>query len=285
MAGWAAGQGLKAHVLRWNGAKPLSNLEDEARTARYRLLGAWCQAHNISSLFVAHTADDQAETFLLRLARGSGVDGLSGMRSRAPLPVPEFCEVQLLRPLLDVGRAELRAYLAAIGAVWFDDPMNDDERFDRIRIRKVLPALEAAGLPAWRILQAAGHLARAREALEISASSFLSRHARLEPDYALIDGASLAQVPREIALRALCAVLLRMGGATYRPRFSRLEALLDSVLDAAFAGRTLLGCRVSRAAKAGAAFGPATILVRREVGRRKQESPPEGGQGTILPAS
>jgi tRNA(Ile)-lysidine synthase len=132
---------------------------------------------------------------------------------------------------LDIGRSELRAYLAGIGAVWFNDPMNQDERFGRVRIRKLLPTLEAAGLPPWRLRQAAEHLARAREALEVTASAFLNSHARLERDHALIDGGSLAQIPREIALRALCTVLSKIGGATYRPRFARLEAVLDAVLE------------------------------------------------------
>ena len=108
-AQWGQRAGLDAHILRRQGGKPKSNIEDEARKSRYRLLGAWCAAHAVTKLFVAHTREDQAETFLLRLGRGSGVDGLSGMRAIAPLPVAGFANVQVLRPLLDMGRAELRA--------------------------------------------------------------------------------------------------------------------------------------------------------------------------------
>jgi tRNA(Ile)-lysidine synthase len=230
-------------------------------------MAAWCEAHGVSSLFIAHTADDQAETFLLRLARGSGVDGLSAMQPRAPLPVPEFQQIQLLRPLLDIGRVELRAYLMSVGASWLDDPMNEDERFARTRIRKALPALEAAGLPIRRISRAAQHLGRAREALDAAAQDFLTRHARLECGRAVFDGASLGSIPREIALRALSAVLLSVGGAIYRPRFERLDALLNAILRDGFAARTLSGCRIGRAPKAQAAFGPGTLLVSREAGR------------------
>jgi tRNA(Ile)-lysidine synthase len=258
---------VKAHVLRWTGRKPRSNIEEAARTARYRLLGAWCEANGITKLFVGHTAEDQAETFLMRLARGSGVDGLSGMRPRAPLPVAGFDTVQLLRPLLDLGRAELRAHLSALGVGWIDDPMNEEDRFARVRIRKALPELEAAGVPVWRITQAAGHLARAREALDAAAQDFVRHHTRLERGRALIDGARLAQVPREIGLRALVAVLQSVGGAVYRPRFERLEALLDASVGDSFAGRTLSGCRIGLAPKAQAAFGPATLLISRESGR------------------
>ena len=282
--------GLKAHVLRWTGRKPRSNIEEAARTARYRLLGAWCEAHGVTNLFVAHTADDQAETFLLRLGRGSGVDGLSGMRACAPLPLAEFGAVQLIRPLLDISRVELRAYLVALGASWIEDPMNEEERFARVKIRKALPALDAAGLPVARITQAAGHLARAREALDATAQDFLTRHARLERSRALLDGARLAEVPREIALRALVSILRSVGGAVYRPRFERSEALLDAVLGGSFAARTLGGCRIGRAPKAQAAFGPATLLITREAGRalgseRSGTTLPEEAAETFLEPS
>jgi tRNA(Ile)-lysidine synthase len=268
VAAWAAEQGLDAHVLCWTGRKPASNIEERARTARYRLLAGWCEANGISNLFVAHTADDQAETFLLRLARGSGVDGLSAIQPRATLPLPDFHRIQLLRPLLHISRAELRVYLMSVGAAWLDDPMNENQRFARVRIRKALPLLEAAGLPAWRICQAAQHLGRAREALATATQEFLGRHARLERGRAVLDGASLAQIPREIALRALSAVLLNVGGAVYRPRFERLEALLNAILADNLAARTLSGCRIGRAPKAQAAFGHGTLLVNCESERR-----------------
>jgi len=267
---WARAVGLGAHVLRWQGAKPRSGMEEKARAARYRLLGGWCAEHRMASLFVAHTREDQAETFLLRLGRGSGVDGLSAMKPRALVPIPGFEGVHVLRPMLGLGRAELRAYLQARGASWFEDPMNEDARFARARIRKALPMLEAAGVPAQRIAEAAGHLARAREALEVATDAFLASHARFDAEQlALIDGAALGRIPREIALRALSATLMCVSGAAYRPRFERLENLLDAIPSGVFPGRTLLGCRVGKAPKAKAVFGPATLLITREGARNR----------------
>ncbi len=272
--GWARALGLSTHILRWHGCKPEANVEDKARAARYRLLGAWCIKNGVRNLFLAHTEDDLAETFLLRLGRGSGVDGLSAMRARAPLPCPGFEGVQVVRPLLGISRAQLRAYLPAKGASWLEDPMNQDERFARSRIRKAMPALEAAGISPTRIAQAAQHLVRAREALDAATEEFLCRHARFEGDFALLDGAALARLPREIGLRALCAVLMRVGECVYRPRFERLEALYDTVVPGEFAARTLLGCRVGRAPKAArAAFGPPTLLIAREQPRRSTTGP------------
>jgi tRNA(Ile)-lysidine synthase len=198
------------------------------------------------------------------------------MRARAPFPVPGFESVQLLRPLLDFGRAELRAYLTARGARWLEDPMNEDARFARIRVRKLLPALEEAGIPATRIAEAARHLARAREALDGAMEAFLAVHARFGDDFAQMDGAALAATNREIGLRALSAVLMRVSGAPYRPRFERLEAMFDAITAGSLLARTLSGCRVGRATRAQAAFGPATLLVTRE--RRRKPAGKPGGQ-------
>ena len=261
--GWARRIGFPAHTLRWRGRKPRSNVEDSARTARYRLIGDWCRANEVATVFVAHTRDDQAETFLLRLGRGSGVDGLSAMRPRAPHPLPGYDGIELIRPLLDIGRDELRADLAQRRASFIEDPMNEDPRFARVRIRQALPALEAAGLSLVRIAQAAGHLARARAALDAETQHFLADHVRFAPAGAVFDGAALSAEPREIGLRALSAILLRVSGKAYRPRFERLEHLYDA-LGSSMAALTLSGCRIGPAPKALRHFGTATLEVRRE---------------------
>ena len=276
---WAKNLGLQAHILRWGGARPKSNIEDEARKARYRLLGGWCATHGVAKLFVAHTREDQAETFLLRLGRGSGLDGLAGMRALAPLPVPGFADVHILRPLLDMGRAELRLYLKGQGASWLEDPMNEDTRYARVRIRKALPELEAAGISPQRIAEAARHLARARQSLERATDAFLGRFAMFQRDFALLDGAALAKADREIGLRALAAALMRHAGASYRPRFQRLEGLFDAIQAGDFKGRTLEGCRIGKAPKLRAHFGPATLIITREGARAapQRKAPPQTG--------
>jgi tRNA(Ile)-lysidine synthase len=271
---WARAKGFEAHILSWQGRKPVSGIEGKAREIRYALLGEWCAAHDVPNLFVAHTLDDQAETFLLRLGRGSGVDGLSAMKPRAAIPIAGIENVEILRPLLEIGRAELRAFLIARETPWLEDPMNEDSRFARARLRKALPTLEAAGISARRIAEAARHLSRAREALESETKVFLAMHARLENrDFALLDASALARTNRETGLRALSALLLAVSGKAYRPRFERLEPLFDSIVAGDFAGaRTLSGCRIGHAPKARAVFGPATLLIARESPRRSSPS-------------
>jgi len=271
VADWAGRAGFNAHILAWRGCKPRAGVEEQARNVRYTLLGAWCREHRIAQLLVAHTRDDQAETFLLRLGRGSGVDGLSSMSARAAFPLKGYDGIELIRPLLSVGRSELREFLVSRAADWLEDPMNADSRFARTRVRELLPQLESAGIPASRIAQAAAHLGRARKALDEGTRTFLERHGRFEPRSFLIDGGALQLIPREIGLRVLSAVLMRVGGAQYRPRFDRLEQLYDALATGSSTqARTLSGCRIGLAAKAHQHFGPATLEIRREGPRKNR---------------
>ena len=256
VAAAAKAAGLEIHTLEWRGAKPKSDLEAAAREARYRLMGTWCRRHGIQNLYVAHTQEDQAETFLLRLARGSGLDGLAAMRAVAPFPLPGFDGLAVIRPLLGSARATLRAFLEGRGLAWAEDPMNADPRFARARLRAAWPALEAAGLTAPRIAAASGHLARARAALDAATAAFLETSVRSVPAGAVLDGAALGALPREVGLRALAALLDRVSGAAYRPRFERLERLYDAILaDELGRGRTLHDCRIGPAPKRHAVFG------------------------------
>jgi tRNA(Ile)-lysidine synthase len=262
--------GLEAHKLVWKGTKPEADVEAEARLARYRLMGDWCEAHRVKGLYVAHTLEDQAETFLLRLARGSGLDGLAAMRARSPFPLPGFDRLCVVRPLLDIERGPLRTWLENRNEDWSEDPMNGDPRFARVRIRTAWPALAELGLSPQRIALAAQHLGRARDALEDATAEFLDAACRFEADRVLLDGTQLAAASPEIGLRALAHILSRVSGEAYRPRFERLERLYGAIREGAFkSARTLHGCRIGRASKIASIFGPFTLIVVREPVRRR----------------
>ena len=266
--------GLKAHRLVWKGAKPSADIEAAARTARYRLMGAWCEAHRVKGLYLAHTLEDQAETFLLRLARGSGLDGLAAMRVRSAFPLEGFERLCVVRPLLETTRARLRAWLESRNESWIEDPMNTDPRFARTRIRRAWPALADAGLTPARIAAAAEHLGRARDALEDQTAELLEAACRFEGPRVLVDGARLAAASPEIGLRALAHILSHVSGQAYRPRFERLERLYRTIREGDFkAARTLHGCRVGRAPKAASIFGPFTLIIVREPARRTNARP------------
>ncbi len=251
--------GLPCDVLRWEGEKPRTGIEEAARAARYRLLARWC-AQKRAALVVAHTREDQAETFLMRLGRGSGVDGLSGMApmSLAPhvsLPVP------LLRPLLAVGRARLRAVLEEAGWNWHEDPANTDERHERARVRRLLSLLEGEGITAAAIAVSAARLGRAREALEREVATFLRSKVAIHP-------LGMARVPRgpfddlapETALRVLAELSGRLGGHGRRLMdLAGVERLLAWWRAGSEAARTLGGARLQRRAR--------ELLLGREPGR------------------
>src|SRR5690606_8891238 len=166
--------GVPHRILRWKGEKPASGIQAAARKARYRLLLEACRKVGAGDLLVAHHLEDQAETFLLRLARGSGVDGLAAMKPVRLLSEGEP-HVRLLRPLLDLPRERLHATVARSGLVPVSDPSNEDERFDRVKARKIAEHLAPLGLDAARLARMAGHMARAREALEGAVADLLDR--------------------------------------------------------------------------------------------------------------
>jgi tRNA(Ile)-lysidine synthase len=269
---WAREAGLKAVSLAWKGSKPSADIEAAAREARYRLMGDWLRANGLRALYVAHTEDDQAETFLLRLARGSGLDGLSAMQERARFPVSSAANLHLVRPLLSVSRTTLREHLVSRSLPWIEDPMNVDPRFARARIRAAWPALEALGLERARIADAAAHVSRAREALDWATLAVAQRTVRIDGNVAAVDSHAFVQAPREVALRLLARLLMVLGGQDYRPRFDSLERLFDGIARGSYRGATLHGCIVAPAPRAKAVFGSGTILIRPESKRRVTHS-------------
>jgi tRNA(Ile)-lysidine synthase len=130
---WSMALGLRCEILCWEGLKPHTGIQANARRARYDLMTAWCLKHNLPALLTAHTADDQAETFLMRSARTSSAKSLAGI-----WPERDWNGIRVLRPMLKLRHAELQHYLKQNGQNWIEDPSNLDERFERVRIRKTL---------------------------------------------------------------------------------------------------------------------------------------------------
>lgn len=234
-----AARGIPHATLTWDAPHGTGNLQARARQARRGLIADWARGAGIADVALGHTLDDQAETFLLRLARGSGVDGLAGMA-----PVGEALGLRWHRPLLAVRRAALREWLTREGVGWTDDPSNTDRRFDRVRARALLPALADLGLGAGRLADTARAMRRAREALE-HATRALARGCLADGGAGdlLLDPAGLAGAPEELRLRLLAAALGWVSGEVYRPRLARLEAALAAVEAGAVGhGLTLHGC-------------------------------------------
>ncbi len=277
-AAWVAQQlkphGIAHHVLRWRGAKTLkkpgASYQAAAREARYGLLLKACEARGIFHLALAHHLEDQAETFLLRLGRGSGLDGLAAMA-----PVSETSGLRLLRPMLSLSKAQLVALLEARGQEWIEDPSNANAAFARVRLRRLLPELADEGMTPARLGSASHNLGRARAALEADVAAALARAVRPDPAGFLdLDPAILRRESAEVSLRALARCLMAVGGCDYTPRLERLERLhayLESGLER---GVTLGGCRILPRTTSG---GDGRWLIVREAGRSSEAALKPGG--------
>ena len=228
--------GIAHTILRWDHGVITGNLMNEARKARERLIREWALAQGIVHVALGHTADDQAETFLMGLARASGLDGLSGMGTSWRKD-----GVKWSRPLLHHTRAELRAYLLRHNVSWVDDPTNDDERFTRIKARKALAALAPLGITVESLQTSISHLSVARYALEYTVRAAAKSHVTEAAGGLTIARAAYTALPMDIRRRFLMAAIAWLSGDKYAPRTGKQANLLvamESNKDS-----TLNGCR------------------------------------------
>lgn len=244
--------GLAHRTLAWRGVKPATGLQRAARAARYRLLGGAARAAGAAHVLAAHTLDDQAETVLIRMSRGSGMTGLAAMSRFAILPGDG--RLRLVRPLLDIPKARLVATLRAAKITFAEDPSNRDLRFARARLRALMPALAQEGLDARRLALLARRLKRADLAIEAAVD-------RAEEKLAVrpsgrgssgFDASGFAQLPAEIALRLLGRAVAKAGdeGPVELAKLESLKTALDDAQKAGIARfrRSLAGALVTLAA-------------------------------------
>lgn len=227
--------GATHRVLAWRDPPRRGPVQEAAREARLALLAEACRDAGCLHLLLAHHRDDQAETLLLRLARGSGLDGLAAMA-----PQRRLQGLRLLRPLLSLPKARLEATLRAAGLDWIEDPSNRDPRHERARLRRVLTAADGAALAA-----AAAAFAGLRGWSEGQVADALGRAALFHPaGCAQLDRALLRALPEPLARRALGGVLQAVGGAPYPPRGPGLARLLAALRRSTGRPATLGGCRL-----------------------------------------
>ena len=218
-------------TLRWTGAKPKTGLPAAARAARYRLLAQAARSNGATHILTAHTRDDQAETLLMRMLRGSGIAGLAAMTR-----VSEREGLWLARPLLDVSKAQLVATLNRARINFADDPTNRDVSYTRPRLRALMPALAEEGGDSKNLARLAARLARANAALEVladGAERYLALRDRNDAARFGFDAAAFAGLAEEIRLRLLKRAIDRVGHEG-PAELGKLEAVL-AVLDQAIA--------------------------------------------------
>ena len=219
--------GVPHRIVKWTGAKPRSGIQQSARKARYALLVAAANKAGAAHILTAHTLDDQAETVLMRMARGSGIGGLGGMARRSRLG-SRLDGLTLVRPFLDIPKSRLVATCKAAGLAYADDPSNVDPKFTRARLRPLMALLAAEGLDARRLSALARRLRRADAAIEAAAD----KAAPVSGEGATtLSASAFAGQPAEVALRILGRAVSRHAteGAV---ELGKLEALLAAILPA-----------------------------------------------------
>jgi tRNA(Ile)-lysidine synthase len=233
--------GIPHRTMRWIGDKPQSGLQEAARMARYRLLASAARAVGATHILTAHTLDDQAETVLLRMARGSGMTGLAAMARLTPLwgqvrevahrPSGGVQPLWIVRPLLDLSKARLVATLDAARVASCEDPSNSDPRFTRARLRQLMPALAGEGLDSRRLALLARRLRRAEATIELAvgaAAVAVSEAAWRDRHPIRFDAERFIGLPAEVALRLLGRAIVQAGGEGPL-RLGRLEALYELI--------------------------------------------------------
>ncbi|MBY0281195.1 MAG: tRNA lysidine(34) synthetase TilS [Alphaproteobacteria bacterium] len=235
---WLKARGIEHRTLVWQHSGITSALQQKAREARYELLSNWCSLKQITTLLTAHHLQDQWETFLMRLSKGSGITGLCGIKQKSTLN--NLC---LIRPLLKVSPLRLERTLERFNQPFLKDPSNDKLEYARIRMRKLLPIMSEEGLTPETI-------DRVQKRFQVT-EDYLEQQLRIAIIECVKDGqfirlSAFKILHKEIAYRLLRGLLLEFGGHSYPLSYESLELLYEKLVNPDFIGTTAGGCYLKR---------------------------------------
>ncbi|MFV9880102.1 MAG: tRNA lysidine(34) synthetase TilS [Rickettsiales endosymbiont of Dermacentor nuttalli] len=236
--------GIDHVILRWEGlTKPTSNVQERARIARYELLSSWCKKNNILHLCIAHNQEDQIETFLNNLGRGSGIDGLSAMYK-----IAHVNGIRVIRPFLNISKSVLKQYLVSCKCTWYEDSSNNSDKYQRNRLRKILVEhVRDQNLLANRLKSTVENMQRIRNSIENNVSKGAVDAIRIyEEGYAKILVENFIKIDPEEALCILSRLITTISGNEKKPRFINIKLLRNLIVNKKFISTiTLGGCKVS----------------------------------------
>jgi len=220
---WCRQLGIEHHILTWEHEGILSNIQEQARDARYKLLSDFCTKHNIEYLLLGHNMEDVAENFMIRLDRGSGIDGLAAISE-----ISTKSRITLLRPLLHSTKEELKQYLLSKKQSWIEDPSNKNEKYTRVKFRKLLT--EMGSLFTKRVADAAFHLERTKVFLENYTNQIFADLGIFHPEaYVELDFLKLTALEDEILYRIISKSLMLASGKNYKARFEGFSKLIEKI--------------------------------------------------------
>ena len=220
------GLGINHEIVEWKHERNISgNVSDLARSARYELIDKWRK--DLSFVLVGHTQNDQIETFLMNLKRGSGIEGLKGMSLSFKRPEGYF----ILRPLIHSSRESLQQFLQEKNINWVRDPSNLNETFERISQRKTWEKLKSKGFSESRIELSVAHMRRAHDALKQMLPVHFKQIGKQELTDLLWDYNAFIALPEECKLRLISSAIMWNGSLRYRPRFKAVLDVLKNVTE------------------------------------------------------
>lgn len=241
---WMQKHGIEHHILKWDGEKPPSNIQANAREARYNLLTEFCNQNRIKTLLVAHNKEDQAETLLMRLMRGSGIEGMCGISEDTNIN-----EVRILRPLLDVNKNKLKSYLRKQQQGWIEDPSNRNEKFTRVQVRNFINNSPEPDLLVERLANSCKTLQQSNSYIEEKIKQDIKEVVNIRPEgYCILDIEKFKSLHKESAIKILSRVIKSVGGEYYKPRFEKTDSLYKQILERKY-NATLGGCEIFESKK------------------------------------
>ena len=229
---------IKHVILTWEGEKPDHNIELIARENRYKLISNYCKNNKIDYVFIAHHLQDQAETFLIRLFRGSGIDGLSSMKK-----IVENYNLKIIRPFLNIEKEDLRQYLLENKIEWIEDESNNDEKYLRNKIRLFLNSFENRDDIIKRIDFAVNQI----NDCKVFIDSYIKKIERKIVSFnsfgtCILNKHFLLQEDENIILKILAQISMIVSGNKYKPRLEKLRRLLDTIQNEDKIKYTFYGC-------------------------------------------
>lgn len=234
--------GIEHYILVWDAEeKPSSGIEEAARKARYNLLEKWCSENNVKFVMTAHHLFDQAETFFMRLYRGSGLNGLCGMRE-----VFRRHNLYILRPLLDTNPSVMRKYLQEKNIAWVEDESNNAEQYLRVKMRHILPDFyQKSGITVEQVVKTMKCLQYSRDYLENEIQQIIGQSFQNWFDYAYCcTFEDFLNFSDEIKFRLLSYLLRNIGHNEYAPRAEKIINLIRQLKKESFYSATLGHCRL-----------------------------------------
>ena len=234
---WMQRCGIRHKILSWSGVKPQTAIQSKARNIRYQLIDDWCRDNHVLHVVLGHTADDQAETYLIRLFCKSHSTGLAGMSS-----IREMEHCRLLRPLLATRRQVLRNFLTQRGQIWLDDPSNEDLRYGRTGVRNLL---KSGFFSTSSLCETANDYGCLRIDTEKAIDQLLALAGILDPaGYFIIDRMNLRNLDTNAGLLALGRSITSVGGNWHSPHSASLKNIFDVCVGSTSKTRTLGRCLI-----------------------------------------